>query len=73
MFRYDAYLKHEEFWDMYLEGKAGLTSLIKKDDALSVGELYDKFLRDMANRDRQKRGDTGNAFMALTKDKDKQI
>ena len=48
VFRYQAYLKHEEFWDMYLDGKVDLRALTEKDDALSEEELYDKLLRDMA-------------------------
>lgn len=50
VFRYQAYLKHEEFWDMYLDGKVDLGALTEKDDVLSEDELYDKFLRDMANQ-----------------------
>ena len=51
VYRYRAYLKHEEFWDMYLEGKVDLRTLIEHDDTLSEDELYNKFLRDMRNRD----------------------
>ena len=47
VFRFQAYMKHEEFWDMYLDGKVDLGALTEKDDALSEDELYDKFLRDM--------------------------
>lgn len=43
VYRYRAYLPHEEFWDMYLEGKVNLASLIEYDDVLSDGELYNKF------------------------------
>ena len=50
IYRYQAYLRHEDFWDMYLEGKVDLRALTEKDDALSEEELYDKFLRDMANQ-----------------------
>lgn len=32
VYRYQAYLKHEEFWNMYLEGKVDLRGLIEKDD-----------------------------------------
>ena len=32
VFRYKAYLEHEEFWDMYLDGKVDLTALIQEDD-----------------------------------------
>ena len=46
VYRYQAYLRHEEFWDMYLEGKVDLRALTEKDAALSEEELYDKFLRD---------------------------
>ncbi|MDE6845723.1 MAG: hypothetical protein K2J99_08155 [Lachnospiraceae bacterium] len=49
VFRYRAYLKHEEFWDMYLEDKVDLTTLIEYDDTLSEDELYNKFLKDMRN------------------------
>lgn len=52
VYRYQAYLRHEEFWDMYLEGKFDLRALVEKDDALSEEELYDKFLRDMANHEK---------------------
>ena len=44
VYRYQAYLKHEEFWGMYLEGKVDLKALIEKDSTLSEDELYDKFL-----------------------------
>lgn len=47
VYRYQAYLRHEDFWDMYLEGKVDLRALTEKDDTLSEEELYDKFLRDM--------------------------
>lgn len=47
VYRYQAYLGHEDFWDMYLKGKVDLRALTEKDDALSEEELYDKFLRDM--------------------------
>lgn len=50
VYRYHAYLRHEDFWDMYLEDKVDLRGLTEKDDALSEEELYDKFLQDMANR-----------------------
>ena len=50
VFRYQAYLKHEEFWDMYLDGKVDLTTLVEDNDMFSEDELYDKFLRDMTNR-----------------------
>ena len=50
VYRYQAYLKHEEFWDMYLEGTVDLRALIEKDNSLSEEKLYGKFLRDMANR-----------------------
>lgn len=50
VFRYQAYLKHEEFWDMYLDGKVDLTTLVEDNDMFSEDELYDKFLRDIANR-----------------------
>ena len=50
VFRYKAYLKHEEFWDMYLGGKVDLTALIQEDDTLSDDGLYDKFLQNMANQ-----------------------
>ncbi|MDE6388149.1 MAG: hypothetical protein K2L82_10150 [Lachnospiraceae bacterium] len=48
VFRYRAYLEHEEFWDMYLEGKVDLTTLIESDDTLGEDEIYRKFLLDMA-------------------------
>ena len=51
VYRYRAYLMHEEFWDMYLEGKVDLATLIESDDTLSEDELYNKFLRDTENRD----------------------
>lgn len=51
VFRYKAYLKHEKFWDMYLDGKVDLAALVQEDSALSDDELYNKFLRDMANKD----------------------
>ena len=50
VFRYKAYLKHEEFWDMYLGGKVDLAALIQGDDTLSDDGLYDKFLQNMANQ-----------------------
>ena len=50
VFRYKAYLKHEEFWDMYLDDKVDLTALVQKDDTLSDDEIYDKFIQDMANQ-----------------------
>lgn len=43
VYRYRAYLPHEEFWDMYLEGKVNLASLIEHDETLSDGELYNEF------------------------------
>ena len=49
VYRYQAYLRHEEFWDMYLDGKVDLRTLTEKDVALSEEELYDKFLLDMAS------------------------
>lgn len=51
VFRYKAYLKHEKFWDMYLDGRVDLSTLIQEDAALSDDELYNNFLRDMANKD----------------------
>lgn len=50
VYRYQAYLRHEDFWDMYLEGKVDLRTLTEKDDSFSEEELYIKFLRDMANQ-----------------------
>ena len=35
---------------MYLDGKVDVRTLTEKDDALSEEELYNKFLRDMANQ-----------------------
>ena len=52
VYRYQAYLRHEEFWDMYLDGKVDLRTLTEKDAALSEEELYNKFLRDMVNREK---------------------
>ncbi len=49
-FRYRAYLKHEEFWDMYLEGKVDLDVLRQREGSCSDDELYDKFLQDMRNQ-----------------------
>lgn len=46
VFRYRAYLKHEEFWDMYLNGRVDLSTLIESDDMLSEDELYNKFIQD---------------------------
>lgn len=51
VFRYRAYLLHEEFWDMYLEGKVDLATLTESDDTLSEDEFYNKFLRDTVNKD----------------------
>ena len=51
VFRYRAYLMHEEFWDMYLEGKVDLSTLMEHDDTLSENELYNKFLLDAVKRD----------------------
>lgn len=51
VYRYRAYLPHEEFWDMYLAGKVNLATLVESDDRLSEEELYNKFLRDIGNRD----------------------
>lgn len=51
VYRYRAYLKHEEFWDMYLENKVDLTTLVEHDSTLSEDELYNKFLKDMRNRE----------------------
>lgn len=50
VFRYRAYLPHEEFWDMYLAGKVDLTTLVENDDRLSEKELYNKFLWETGNR-----------------------
>lgn len=47
VYRYRAYLPHKEFWDMYLEDKVDLTSLIEYDDTLSEEEFYNMFLRDI--------------------------
>lgn len=47
VFRFEAYLKHEDFWDMYLDGKVDLAALREADSALSGEALYDKFLREM--------------------------
>lgn len=52
IFRYRAYLMHEEFWDMYLEGKVDLATLTENDDMLSEDELYNKFHRNTVNKDR---------------------
>lgn len=49
--KYRAYLPHEEFWDMYLEGKVDLAKLTESDDTLSEEELYRGFLRDMASKE----------------------
>ena len=49
VFRYKAYLKHEEFWDMYLDGKVDLSTLVQKDNALSDDDIYNKFLQDIKN------------------------
>lgn len=49
VYRYRAYLKHEEFWDMYLDGKVDLTTLVESDSMLSEEELYNKFLHDKVN------------------------
>ena len=46
-FRYRAYLTHEEFWDMYLEGKVDLEVLRQREVSCREDELYDKFLQDM--------------------------
>ncbi|MDE7258072.1 MAG: hypothetical protein K2N77_02360 [Lachnospiraceae bacterium] len=51
VYRYRAYLMHEEFWDMYLEGKVDLTTLTESDDTLSEDELYNMFLRNTVNRE----------------------
>ncbi len=55
VFRYRAYLKHEEFWDRYLEGKVDLTTLIEEDNTLSEDELYNKFLQDTISRGDKRR------------------
>lgn len=49
-YRYKAYLKHEEFWDMYLEDKIDLKTL-EWGSSYSDDELYDRFLQDMKNSD----------------------
>lgn len=54
VYRYRAYLVHEEFWDMYLEDKVDLTTLIEHDDTLSEDELYNKFLLDLVTSDHKK-------------------
>lgn len=46
-FQYRAYLPHEEFWDMYLEGKVDLEKLKQREGTCSNAELFDKFLQDM--------------------------
>ena len=46
VYRYQAYLRYEEFWDMYLEGKVDFRALVERDDALSEEEFYSKFLRN---------------------------
>lgn len=51
VYRYRAYLMHEEFWDMYLDGKVDLTTLTEYDDPLSKDELYNKLLRDIVKRE----------------------
>ena len=50
VYRYQAYLRHEDFWDMYLEGKVDLKALAEKDDVLSEDELYNKFIQNRTNR-----------------------
>lgn len=50
-FRFQAYLKHEDFWDMYLDGKVDLAALRNENKTLSEDALYDKLLQDIRNAD----------------------